>query len=86
MRPGPKNKEKINLKLVNLKTADEYGFAHPAVSHPQRVVWIPRDTLGMFEEEVRACQNAGVDVSTKGAEMDENGRVSVRGVPPGDTV
>ncbi|GLB42058.1 putative extracellular tail, of 10TM putative phosphate transporter [Lyophyllum shimeji] len=64
------------------KTEEEYGFAHPAVSRPQRTVWLPRDAMGMAEEEERACRDAGVDVSYRNAVMDERGKVDVSGSPP----
>jgi hypothetical protein len=64
------------------KLEEEYGFAHPAVSRPQRTVWIPQDTLGLADEEQRACAEAGVDASTKDAEMNEKGKVDISGPPP----
>lgn len=64
------------------KAGQEYGFAHPAASRPQRTVWIPKDTLGLGEEEERACQEAGVDVSVSNATMNEKGKVAISGAPP----
>lgn len=63
---------------------EEYGFAHPAASRPQRTVWFPRDRLGLAEEEERACREAGVDVSVQRAEVDEKGKVGISGAPPGE--
>jgi len=60
-----------------------YGFVHPAVSQPQRTVWLPRDSLGLAEEEEKACQEAGVDASVgPDAVMNEKGKVDVTGPPP----
>ena len=59
-----------------------YGFAHPAISRPQRTVWIPQDALGLAGEEEKACREAGVRVSTHNAAMDEKGKVSISGIPP----
>lgn len=56
---------------------DEFGFAHPAISRPQRIIWIPKDTLGLWEEEVRGCEEMGVSASTDGAVMNEKGKVDV---------
>lgn len=64
------------------KTEEDYGFAHPAASRPQRTVWLPVDTLGISREEERACREAGVDVSSKDALMNEKGKVDIRGTPP----
>jgi hypothetical protein len=61
---------------------EDYGFAHPAVSRPQRVVWLPRDANGLVEEEEKACLEAGVQASTKHAVMNEKGKVDVDGSPP----
>lgn len=69
----------IAAKVVS---EEEYGFAHPATSRPQRVVWIPRDLLGLAEEEEKACRDAGVDVSARDAEMNEKGHVDISGPPP----
>jgi len=59
-----------------------YGFAHPAVSRPQRTVWIPQDALGLAGGEENECREAGVTVSTRNAAMDEKGKVSISGAPP----
>ncbi|KNZ78034.1 hypothetical protein J132_02678 [Termitomyces sp. J132] len=64
------------------KSIDEYGFAHPAVSRPQRTVWLPKDMLGLAEEEERACKDAGVDASYENAHMNEKGNVDISGGPP----
>ncbi|KAI5829710.1 DUF221-domain-containing protein [Schizophyllum commune Tattone D] len=64
------------------KSADEYGFAHPAASRPQRTVWIPADDLGHGEEEARACREAGVNASTHDAIVDPKGKVDILGPPP----
>ena len=61
-------------------------FAHPAAVEPQRVVWIPRDTLGLCEVEEGADRAYGVETSTQGAWMDAKGHVDVEGPPPGEDV
>ncbi|KAF5389675.1 hypothetical protein D9757_006040 [Collybiopsis confluens] len=61
------------------RAEEEYGFAHPAASRPQRTVWIPKDKLGLADEEERACWEKGIDVSTKDAEMNEKGKVELTG-------
>ncbi|KAF7316312.1 Protein kinase domain-containing protein [Mycena indigotica] len=67
---------------AKLKSDDEYGFAHPAASRPQRVIWLPRDQLGLAEEEERVNEAAGVKASLKDAEMNEKGKVDISGPPP----
>lgn len=75
-------KDKAPVSLEKTKSEDDYGFAHPAISHPQPTVWLPKDTLGLGEEEARACTEFGVEASTKDAFMNEKGKVDITGVPP----
>lgn len=76
-------KAPASIKVVSQATEEEeYGFEHPAASRPQRTVWIPKDVLGLGEEEERACLEAGVDVSLKDATMNEAGKVDISGGPP----
>lgn len=78
----PKGKN-IADEVAALEDEEEsYGFAHPAASRPQRTVWIPKDTLGLAEEEERACKEMGVSVSYVHATMDGTGKVDVTGGPP----
>jgi hypothetical protein len=62
----------------------DYGFAHPAASRPQRVIWMANDTLGLAAEEVSALKHRGIDVSTEDAQMDAKGEVTIQGPPPDD--
>ncbi|KAH9941598.1 uncharacterized protein BXZ73DRAFT_97988 [Epithele typhae] len=57
-------------------------FYHPASVEPAPVVWLPRDPLGLGEAEARACREAGVEVSTVDAVMDDKGHVDIQGPPP----
>ncbi|KAJ6595767.1 hypothetical protein DFH09DRAFT_1135552 [Mycena vulgaris] len=79
---GLTERQKVGSRAARIKSEEEYGFAHPAASRPQRVVWFPRDRLGLAEEEERGCREAGVDVSLKDAEMNEKGKVDITGPPP----
>jgi hypothetical protein len=79
---APKAKDELLDASAKVKTEDDYGFAHPAASRPQRTVWLPKDTLGLGEEEVRACNDVGVDASVKDAVMNEKGKVDINGMPP----
>lgn len=67
---------------VAAKEEESYGFAHPAVSRPQRSIWLPDDVHGLAEKEVKACIEAGVIVSTNNASMNEKGKVDISGGPP----
>jgi len=58
-------------------------FSHPAVVEPQRIIWLPRDSLGLSEIETQDNQAKGIEASTEGATMDEKGHTEVEGSPPG---
>lgn len=79
---GLTDQQKTSNRVARIKSEEEYGFAHPAASRPQRIVWFPRDRLGLAEEEERGCREAGVDCSVKDAEMNEKGKVDISGAPP----
>ncbi|KAJ7126145.1 DUF221-domain-containing protein [Mycena epipterygia] len=79
---GLTDQQKMGNRAARIKSEEEYGFAHPAASRPQRIVWFPRDRLGLAAEEERACLEAGVDASVKDAEMNEKGKVDITGPPP----
>ncbi|KAJ7359243.1 hypothetical protein DFH08DRAFT_769128 [Mycena albidolilacea] len=79
---GLTDQQKVGNRAARVKSEEEYGFAHPAASRPQRIVWFPRDRLGLAEEEERGCREAGVECSVKDAEMNEKGKVDIVGAPP----
>ncbi|KAK0474157.1 hypothetical protein IW261DRAFT_1341695 [Armillaria novae-zelandiae] len=67
------------------KEEDSYGFAHPAASRPQRIVWLPlaHGAVGeLSKSEARECLDRGVIVSLVDAEMNEKGKVDITGPPP----
>lgn len=61
--------------------AEDYGFAQPAACLPQRIVWIPDDSLSLGREEVQANKESSVKATTQNAKMDEHGNVEVTGSP-----
>ena len=40
---------------------DPNAFFHPATKEPQRILWLPRDELGLCEAEIEANASAGVE-------------------------
>lgn len=80
--PGDDEKLTVPEDIAAQEEEESYGFAHPAASRPQRIVWIPQDTLGLTKEEEGACNEAGVRVSHVHAQIDETGKVSIDGGPP----
>ena len=79
---GLTDRQREGNRAARMKSEEEYGFAHPAASRPQRIVWFPRDRLGLAEEEERGCREAGVDCSVKDAELNDKGKVDISGAPP----
>lgn len=77
--PPPTNPATDDDKDAELES---FGFAHPAISHPQRIVWIPHDALGLGEKEIAENNKAGIRVSDTNATMDLTGKVDVSGNPP----
>jgi len=74
--------DKDSPNMAEEEVEECYGFAHPVASRPQRIVWVPKDTLGLTEEEVRGCEEAGVKVSYVNASLNETGKVDIDGGPP----
>lgn len=58
-------------------------FTHPAAVEPQRIVWIPRDEMGLAESEVVDMRRHGVESSTENAILDAKGHTEIEGHPPG---
>ena len=58
-------------------------FYHPASVEPLRSVWIPQDTLGLAQREVKDNRAMGIDSSSDNAFMDAKGHVDIDGRPPG---
>ncbi|KAF8320384.1 DUF221-domain-containing protein [Clavulina sp. PMI_390] len=65
------------------RTGGLQDFTHPALQ-PARIIWLPQDTLGLSEEEVKDIRARGIEVTTRGAEMNEKGTVDVSTYPPGE--
>ena len=58
-------------------------FYHPASVEPQRVIWLPLDTLGIATKEEKDIRAMGIEVSTENARMNAKGHVDIDGRPPG---
>ena len=39
---------------------DPNAFFHPATKEPQRIIWLPRDELGLCEAEIEVNAAAGI--------------------------
>lgn len=47
--------------------ADPKAFLHPATKDPQRILWLPRDALGLADAQVAENTAAGVESTTRNA-------------------
>ncbi|WVQ78133.1 hypothetical protein IAT38_000214 [Cryptococcus sp. DSM 104549] len=63
---------------------DPYAFFHPATKDPQRIIWLPQDELGLCNAEMEVNEREGVKTSSKGAWLNEKGKVQISGPPPDD--
>ena len=85
-KPAEARVDAVTVGGPDATDADGYDeFAHPAAVEPQRVVWVPRDGLGLGEAEARAIGEMGIRVSLDDARMDEKGHVDISGPPPDET-
>jgi len=76
---GATSDEETDMKP---REQQDYGFAHPAASRPQQTIWMAKDDLGLYPEEVAALREKDILVSTVDAEMDAKGSVTIQGPPP----
>ena len=56
-------------------------FNQPAAVEGQRVVWLPKDPLGLIHEIEQELASWHILCSTEGAEMDSQGKVNVTSAP-----
>jgi hypothetical protein len=57
-------------------------FSHPAAVEEQRVIWLPKDPLGLIHEIEQDLASQEILYSTGGAEMNSKGHVNVTMAPP----
>jgi hypothetical protein len=82
--PAKSDKYGKNVAEEGKQNDGPEDFAHPAAVEPQRVVWLPRDPLGLAQAEEKELKGQGIEVSTENTVLDEKGHVDLRGPPPGD--
>ncbi|KAI0070905.1 DUF221-domain-containing protein [Panus rudis PR-1116 ss-1] len=80
-RVGGTHSREPSIKGVD-EEAGPKEFYHPASVEPQRVVWLPKDQLGLAEAEVVAIRERGILASVRNAVMDVKGHVDIQGAPP----
>jgi hypothetical protein len=57
-------------------------FGHPAATEEQRIIWLPKDPLGLVQEIERELTSQHILYSTEGAEMNTKGSVDVTSASP----
>ena len=73
----------LPAKLIQLDEASN-DFRHPASAEDQRIIWLPKDQLGLVREIEQDLESHEILHSTEGAEMDEKGHVEVSMAAPED--
>lgn len=82
-KPVPTEEPSAKSAGVPPEHEEPKDFYHPATVEPQRSIWIPKDTLGLYAGEVEDNVAKGVAASSEHAYMNEKGKVDIDGRPPG---
>jgi len=84
MRPSKKVprdlQESIDeLARNELDVTDRHGYKHEAADHRSPVIWIPKDDLGISEDEIAYARNCVSDIriSNEFADLDIKGRLEI---------
>ena len=83
------NESRASSPSPSAKSAEDEGsidFRHPAAVEEQRIIWLPRDRLGLVDEITQDLDSRDILHSTDGAEMDDKGHVNVTMAPPEDVL
>ena len=72
-----------SVPMEGKRNDEPTDFYHPASVEPMRIIWLPRDPLGLADEQVRENIKLGIEASCEYATMDETGHVDIEGHPPG---
>ncbi|RIB08200.1 hypothetical protein C2G38_1983181 [Gigaspora rosea] len=55
----------------------ENAYTHPALIVTNPLVWIPQDRTEMYKEEIKRCQDSGLNATSRGAKINEKYKVEV---------
>jgi hypothetical protein len=81
------NESRASSPSPSAKSVEDDGstdFRHPAAVEEQRIIWLPRDQLGLVDKITQDLASRDILHSTDGAEMDDKGHVNVTMAPPED--
>jgi calcium permeable stress-gated cation channel len=73
-----------SLPAKVIKTEGSSDFRHPATAEDQRIIWLPKDQLGLVNEIEQDLESHDILSSAEGAEMNEKGHVEVTMAAPED--
>ncbi|WWC69648.1 uncharacterized protein I206_103591 [Kwoniella pini CBS 10737] len=82
--PGGPGVMKSRQKFYDDDGNDPKAFFHPATKEQQRIIWLPDDELGLCKAEIERNEKEGVRSSSKGAWLNDKGKVQITGPPPDD--
>ncbi len=82
MRPSKKIPQDLQdsvdeLARNELDVTDRRGYKHKAANYRSPVVWIPKDDLGISEDEIAYARNyvSDIRISNEFADLDIEGRL-----------
>jgi len=78
---GNPNEHQSNTEAGDL----DNGFDPPSTFQDQPIIWLAEDAHGLARIEVTKIQQAKVEASTQGANMDQDGKIHVSRGPPDET-
>ena len=67
-----------------LKAERPTGFSHPAAVEEQRIIWLPKDRLGLVNGLEKELGSDKIMYSSHGAKIDKQGKVTVTSASPED--
>jgi hypothetical protein len=85
--PNLSNESRSLSPSPSAKSVEDEGstdFSHPAAVEEQRIIWLPKDRLGLIDEIKQDLAVWDILHSTDGAQMDDKGHVDVTMAPPED--
>jgi hypothetical protein len=64
--------------------SDDNTYMHPAIRDPKPIIWIPRDYLGIAENELQRTRTSGLNIlmSIEGAKFNEKINIEIDRSPP----
>ncbi len=67
------------LARYELDVTDRRGYKHEAADHRSPVVWIPKDDLGISEDEIAYARNyvSDIRISNDFTDLDIKGRLEI---------